>query len=123
MADRIAVTRRMFIASTALAMPVAAMADVTGKTVYRDPKARIEDRVRDLLGRMTLEEKAAQMRSMAYTKSTFLDGDNFSPEKAKQVFVNGIGQIGNPSDTNGTARSAKDAYRGVGETIDLVNAI
>ncbi|MFC4595447.1 glycoside hydrolase family 3 N-terminal domain-containing protein [Sphingobium tyrosinilyticum] len=123
MADRLAVTRRMFIVSTALAMPVVAMAEGAGKALYRNPKARIEDRVRDLLSRMTLEEKAAQMRSIAYTKSRFLEGDNFSPEKAKQVFVNGIGQIGNPSDTNGTARVAKDAYRAVGETIDLVNAI
>ena len=123
MADRLALTRRMFIASTALAMPVTAMADVAGKPRYRDAKAPIEERVRDLLSRMTLEEKAAQMRSIAYTKSLFLESDLFSPEKAKQVFVNGIGQIGNPSDTNGTARVAKDNYRSPGETIDLVNAI
>ena len=123
MAERLAVTRRMFIATTALAMPVAAMAQMGGRAVYRDPKAPVEDRVRDLLSRMTLEEKAAQMRSMAYTKASFLEGDNFSPDKAMKVFQNGIGQIGNPSDTSGTKRAATDAYRAPGETIDLINAI
>ena len=29
--------------------------------IYKDPKASIEDRVNDLLPRMTLEEKVAQM--------------------------------------------------------------
>jgi beta-glucosidase len=113
----------MFIASTALAMPVTAIAQITGRAVYRDPKAPVQDRVRDLLSRMTLEEKAAQMRSMAYTKGSFLEGDNFSPEKAMKVFQNGIGQIGSPSDTNGTKRYINDAYRAPGETIDLINAI
>ena len=123
MADRLALTRRMFIASTALAMPVTAVAQAATREVYRDPKAPIKDRVRDLLSRMTLEEKAAQVRSMAYTKASILEGDNFSPEKATQVFKDGIGQIGNPSDTNGTKRSATDNYRAPGETIDLINAI
>lgn len=29
--------------------------------LYKDPNAKIEDRVNDLLGRMTIEEKVAQM--------------------------------------------------------------
>jgi hypothetical protein len=29
--------------------------------LYKDPKAKIEHRVNDLLGRMTVEEKVAQM--------------------------------------------------------------
>ena len=32
--------------------------------VYQDPSRSIEERARDLLGRMTLEEKAAQMVAM-----------------------------------------------------------
>ena len=31
------------------------------KLVYKDPKASVEDRIKDLLGRMTLEEKIAQL--------------------------------------------------------------
>ena len=30
-------------------MPVAAMAQISGRGVYRDPKAPVQDRVRDLL--------------------------------------------------------------------------
>ena len=69
---------------------------------YKNPQATIDERVKDLLGRMTLEEKAAQLVCLWNTKPQMLDiktapprsdlGD-FSPEKAKLVMPNGIGQI------------------------------
>ena len=34
------------------------------KDVYEDPSAALEDRVEDLLGRMTLEEKTCQMATL-----------------------------------------------------------
>jgi beta-glucosidase len=69
---------------------------------YRRPALAPEKRVRDLLARMTLEEKAAQMMCLWQEKSTkLLDAEgNFDPAKAKVAFKrgHGIGQVGRPSD-------------------------
>jgi beta-glucosidase len=80
------------------------------------PSAR---RVKDLLSRMTLEEKAAQMMCIWQKKpETLTDtAGNFDLQKAKKSFRNGrgLGQVGRPSDAGG----GKDA-RGMAE---LTNAI
>ena len=80
------------------------------------PSAR---RVKDLLSRMTLEEKAAQMMCIWQKKAeTLVDADgNFDLQKAKKAFRDrrGLGQVGRPSDAGG----GKDA-RGMAE---LTNAI
>ncbi len=61
-------------------------------TGYRDPSLPIAARVKDLLARMTIEEKTGQMRSMWFSKSAIIDGQgNFSPEKAAKALANGIG--------------------------------
>src|SRR5579859_4895281 len=43
--------------------------------LYRDPHAPIEQRVLDLLSRMTLEEKVAQLHSMWFSKRLIEDSD------------------------------------------------
>jgi beta-glucosidase len=86
---------------------------------YRDADLAIEKRVDDLLSRMTLEEKAAQMRCIWREKSeTLIDADgNFDLQKAQTAFADGcgLGQVARPSD----AGKGKDA-RGMAE---LTNAI
>jgi beta-glucosidase len=86
---------------------------------YRNPGLAPEKRVRDLLARMTLEEKAAQMLCVWQEKAgTLVDSDgNFDVEKARKAFKDrrGLGQVGRPSD----AGKGKDA-RG---TAELTNAI
>lgn len=86
---------------------------------YKNPKLPPVKRTADLLRRMTLEEKAAQMVCIWQQKSsTLVDADgNFDPKKAKAVFKHGhgLGQVGRPSD----AGKGKDA-RG---TAELTNAI
>ena len=86
---------------------------------YQDPDLAAERRVKDLLSRMTLEEKAAQMRCIWRKKSETLvdDEGNFSLQKAKAAFANGwgIGQIARPSDT-GTGKGPR-------EMAELTNAI
>ncbi|MEP6903524.1 MAG: glycoside hydrolase family 3 N-terminal domain-containing protein [Actinomycetota bacterium] len=85
---------------------------------YKNPQLSIDERVKDLLSRMTLEEKAAQLICLWNTKPQKLDiktapprsdlGD-FSPEKAKLVMPNGIGQIarqGEDKDARGSAEFA-----------------
>lgn len=60
--------------------------------LYEDKHAPIEARVEDLLQRMTLEEKVAQLGSVG--PEVFLDQQGgFCPERARQAIPHGIGQI------------------------------
>ena len=72
---------------------------------YRDPKAPPAARVRDLLARMTLEEKAAQMVCVWNGKADMLvdAAGAFDPAKAAAAFADGygLGQVGRPSDAGG----------------------
>src|SRR6186713_2049979 len=73
---------------------------------YRNPGLSIAARVRDLLQRMTREEKAAQMMCIWQKKSETLidDNGNFDQKKALRSFRDGhgIGQVGRPSDAGST---------------------
>src|SRR5271157_4386975 len=86
---------------------------------YKNPGLPSAKRVKDLLSRMTLEEKAAQMLCIWMQKAqTLVDADgNFDLQKAQTAFKkgHGLGQVGRPSD----AGKGKDA-RGMAE---LTNAI
>ncbi|QQS49349.1 MAG: glycoside hydrolase family 3 C-terminal domain-containing protein [Acidobacteriota bacterium] len=68
--------------------------------VYRNPGVGVDERVSDLLGRMTLDEKVAQLVCLWINKpqvgapsGSMPDRGDFSPEKAAIVMKNGIGQI------------------------------
>ena len=86
---------------------------------YQNPALPAETRVKDLLGRMTLEEKAAQMMCVWQKKTeTLVDAaGRFDLEKAKASFKegHGLGQVGRPSDAGG-GRDARDMA-------ELTNAI
>ncbi|RAV97969.1 glycoside hydrolase family 3 N-terminal domain-containing protein [Pseudochryseolinea flava] len=70
---------------------------------YKNAELSVEERVSDLLGRMTRQEKIAQMYCVWNDKAKFLldSTGHFDIEKAKKNFPNGLGQVGRPSDTNG----------------------
>ena len=51
--------------------------------VYENPKENIEDRVEDLLNRMTLEEKIAQMK--AVSKFQIDEKGNLPEEKTNEI--------------------------------------
>ena len=93
---------------------------------YKNPQLSAARRVQDLLSRMTLAEKAAQMMCVWQEKATKLldaQGD-FDIAKAKAAFKKGLGlgQVGRPSDAGSdpaTPASGKSA-RGMAE---LTNAI
>lgn len=93
---------------------------------YKNPALSAEVRVKDLLKRMSLDEKAAQMVGVWQEKATKLvdvDG-NFDLAKAKAAFKkgHGMGQVGRPSDAGSnpaTPANGKTA-RGMAE---LTNAI
>ena len=70
---------------------------------YRNPGLPVVRRVKDLLARMTLEEKAAQMVCIWQQKQEKLldDAGRFDPKKARAAFRkgHGLGQVGRPSDS------------------------
>lgn len=72
---------------------------------YRNSALPADQRVADLLSRMTLEEKAAQMMCVWQQKADKLVDavGNFDGAKAAAAFRdgNGIGQVGRPSDAGG----------------------
>ena len=72
--------------------------------LYKDASQPVSVRVEDLLGRMTLDEKAAQLISIWQTKALIQtpQGD-FDPAKASANFPNGLGMISRPSDRQGIA--------------------
>src|SRR5205814_1581734 len=69
---------------------------------YKNPKLSAAERTADLLSRMTLQEKAAQMMCIWQQKADKLvDAEGkFDLAKARVAFKagHGIGQIGRPSD-------------------------
>jgi beta-glucosidase len=70
---------------------------------YQDPSLPIDQRVADLLGRMTLDEKIAQMQGIWQTKNLIQDGrGQFSADAAAQNFPHGLGQISRPGDRVGS---------------------
>jgi beta-glucosidase len=86
---------------------------------YKNAALPAAKRAKDLLSRMTVEEKAAQMMCVWQKKSeTLVDADgNFDPRKAKAAFKQGrgLGQVGRPSDA-GCGKNAR-------QMAELTNAI
>jgi len=69
------------------------------QSAYRNPKLPIDRRVNDLLGRMTLEEKVAQMLCLWDEKKLITDATGrFSSANAPKWFRTGIGRIERPQD-------------------------
>lgn len=86
---------------------------------YRNAGLSPDARTEDLLGRMTIEEKVAQMLCVWQQKATTLvdDKGEFDLEKARLAFGDGhgLGQVGRPSDAGG-GRTAR-------QMAELTNAI
>ena len=99
--------------------------------LYKDPSQPVGARIEDLLKRMKLEEKAAQLMTLWEQKAKVqTDAGIFSPEEASQNFPNGIGQFARPSDKRGVTQtnagaagaSAGTVNRDARDTADYVNA-
>ncbi len=80
----------------------AAKAHAAPVPVYKNPAAEVNARVDDLLGRMTLEEKVAQMLAIWEGKVDIFDTEmQFDPAKAAAKYPNGFGGLTRPSDLHG----------------------
>jgi hypothetical protein len=91
---------------------------------YKDPKLPVEARVEDLLARMTLEEKVAQMLSIWENKADVFDARmEFDPAKMALKYPNGIGTFARPSDATGPSSPRVVRRRDIPGTIRLVNAL
>lgn len=82
--------------------PAAARDAALAKAKYLDPKLPAEKRVADLLARMTVEEKIAQLTAYWFPKSGVMVDDRLRPalanDKAKALFANGLGEVSRPSE-------------------------
>jgi len=71
--------------------------------LYRDAARPVEERVADLLHRMTLDEKVAQLQGIWVRKNQIQDADGrFDPAKAGPVLGAGLGEVSRPSEITGT---------------------
>ncbi|TCM20508.1 beta-glucosidase [Novosphingobium sp. PhB165] len=107
-------------------MPVAARA---ATPLYKDPKVPIDLRVKDLMARMTLDEKVAQLITLSTRKREVMDDSRaFDPVRASKNHPDGIGQIARPSDrggaatANNTGTEVTGRWRKPADTIAFVNA-
>ncbi len=68
--------------------------------VYKDSHQTISNRVNDLLGRMTLDDKLAQIECIWIDKAKVVNKDGtFNPDKFKKNYPFGIGEIARPSES------------------------
>jgi beta-glucosidase len=89
---------------------------------YRNATLPVEQRIDDLVSRMTLEEKVAQLESawenphFHQDPSTLIvdDKGNFLPERASALFKNGLGELSRPSEP--------EIARGPREMAEFTNA-
>jgi len=84
-----------------LALLVVTSCNTNQNPDYKNPDIPVDQRVADLLKRMTLEEKVAQTLSVWWEKSEFMTPEGeFIPTKADRLLKNGIGHIARPGEIN-----------------------
>lgn len=94
------------MAALAIVAPASAQAERLAKppanAPYRNASLPVDQRVEDLLSRMTIDEKVAQLIGIWEKKGDIqTPAGEFSPVKASKVFPHGLGQISRPSDRRG----------------------
>lgn len=122
MSRGVRITRRTLLGSTVLAVAAPAFG-AAAREIYRDARAPVAARVADLLARMTLEEKAAQLRGL-WDKAPLLDDARvFSPVKAAKLIPHGIGQIARVGDLRGFPEFMASGYPTLPDVVRRVNAL
>ncbi|WP_420144089.1 glycoside hydrolase family 3 N-terminal domain-containing protein [Sphingobium sp.] len=117
------------MASTSFLAAAPAVAAKKSGPLYKDATAPIDLRVRDLIGRMTLEEKVGQIIALWATKADIMDDLTFSPEKASKAYPASFGQITRPSDRRGAPNGSTQAggvgarWRSPADTVAFITAV
>jgi beta-glucosidase len=68
--------------------------------IYEDYRKPIEQRAKDLLSKMTMEEKLVQLRCPWMGKAKLFTHNEFNYERAIDAFPNGLGEVARLSDGN-----------------------
>ncbi len=91
---------------------------------YKNASLPIETRVDDLLGRMTLDEKIAQITAVWDAKVGIFDTNlQLVPAKLRAKYPDGIGQFTRPSDAKGSVSPRVAKGRDPRQTVALVNGL
>jgi beta-glucosidase len=125
-AGRVINTRFAIVLATSMQLaPTAGMGrNHDDQPLYKDSATPIDQRVDDLIARMTLDEKIAQITTVWTRKQEIMTAaGDFAPAKAHQVFPAGIGQVARPSDLMGGGNPLEQPFRDARQTVALVNAI
>ena len=61
--------------------------------IYKNKNVSPEVRTKDLLSRMTLDEKLMQLQCIWQQKSSFMTNGEFDEAKAQKILKNGLGEI------------------------------
>jgi beta-glucosidase len=101
--------------ATVLCFLPAAFAQTQSVPAYKNSKLPIEQRVTDLLSRMTLEEKVAQLESVWENRGQHSDASellidekgSFLADRAAVLIPNGIGEFSRPSEDRGPRAMAE----------------
>ncbi|RIJ32678.1 glycoside hydrolase family 3 N-terminal domain-containing protein [Henriciella mobilis] len=97
---------------------------VSDDAPYRNASLSVDARVEDLLSRMTLEEKIAQITTIWTTKTELFDEDGkFDPALAAAAYPSGFGHFARPNDLQGPSSPLEQPFRDEAQTVELVNAI
>ena len=113
----------------AIAVFEAPLAFAQAAPLYKNAQAPIPARVADLMARMTLAEKIAQIRAAWQGKADMIDDLAFNPAKASAAFPDGIGHVTRASDKRGVpgitgaAGGTAARWRTPRETVEFVNAV
>ncbi|GAA0268522.1 glycoside hydrolase family 3 N-terminal domain-containing protein [Alteraurantiacibacter aestuarii] len=91
---------------------------------YWNASLPTDQRVADLLARMTLDEKIAQITTIWDNKVEIQDADfAFSPARASAVRPHGIGMIARPSDLTGPTSPRENPPRSIEDSLAYVHAV
>jgi beta-glucosidase len=110
--------------------PVSAQADAPPITrpladaPYWNASLPVEQRVADLLARMTLEEKVAQIVTVWNDKPQIQSDDHsFNAAKASEKYPHGLGFFARPSDLAGPGSPRENRPRSIEDSVEYANAV
>ncbi|MEL7376996.1 MAG: glycoside hydrolase family 3 N-terminal domain-containing protein, partial [Bacteroidota bacterium] len=87
---------------------------------FRDPTRPVSERISDLLNRMTVQEKVAQVCAIWQEKYQMQDEKGqFLPNTADSILAYGIGHITRPSEISGSGEPGRTAENEIMYTNDL----
>jgi beta-glucosidase len=108
------------IAIAGMILALTSVTAVAAEPIYKNPNKSIDARVKDLLKRMTLEEKAAQLQTVwAARQKLETDAGVFTDEHANTILGLGVGQVARPAENKATITMNKTPA----QTVAFTNAV